>query len=116
MDLLGTKRAVEIMEKSLGIVIPKGEADLVKLGEALDASGVFFGEITEVAKHANEIMEVFPAQWHSLVKAGLGFIDHMVRVGTQASLAAQDAKRTSTEARDLLAAIHDKGFKISIGQ
>lgn len=68
MDLLGTKKAVEIFEKSLGVVLPKANADLEKLGEALDAGGIFLAEATDLVKGLDGIVHKFPEQWQAIVR------------------------------------------------
>ena len=123
MDLLGTKRLVGIVEDALGTTLPVTELTLAKLGEALDQSGIFLSEATDLVQDVDRIAEAFPEQWQSLVQAVLGLANHLVRVGTQASLTAQDARKTladlretNTVARSLLAAIHAKGLRVMIAE
>ena len=104
MDILGTKKLVGIIEQATGAVIPQTGEALAELTNQLDAAGVFMGEVAEDV----------PEEWRRLVKAGLGLVDHMVRVGTRASNTLRDAEQTSRQARELLSAMHDRGLMVSI--
>ena len=114
MDPLGTKKLIAIVEQATGVIVPQTQANLVKLATALDGAGIFFGEMTDLVKDADKIVEAFPEQWQAMVKGILGLMDHFVRVGTQVSNATQDAQKTSAEARELLKAIHERGFRLTI--
>jgi len=114
MDILGTKKLVGIIEQATGAVIPQTGEALAELTNQLDAAGVFMGEATELVQQLQEVAEDVPEEWRRLVKAGLGLVDHMVRVGTRASNTLRDAEQTSRQARELLSAMHDRGLMVSI--
>lgn len=102
MDILGVKRIIGIFEREGGI-IPQSEADLKKIGAALDAGGVFFGEATELAEKLNAFAETLPEDKRELMHAVAWLTDHFVRVGTQASNTAQEARETLADVRAFLA-------------
>lgn len=114
MDILGTKRLVALIEQATGAIIPQAEADLAKLATALDAAGVLLAETTDLVQDADKLVEELPEHLRSWGHLGARLVDHFIRVGTRASNAAQDAQKTSAQARDLLKAIHERGFKLEI--
>jgi ABC-type transporter Mla subunit MlaD len=104
MDPLGIKKIIGILEREGGI-IPQSEADLKKIGAALDAGGVFIGEATELVEKLNAFAETLPEDKRELMHAVAWLTDHFVRVGTQASNAAQEARGTAAEARSCIAEV-----------
>jgi len=115
-DILGTKRLVEIIQQATNAVIPQAAEDLEKLGQLLDEEGLVVTDLRRLMGAATETFEKAEDAIPTLLHLVAALVDHLVRVGTQASLAAQDARKTSTEVRTLLAAIRAKGLKVIVGQ
>ena len=111
MDLLGTKRFLEKIEATLGVTLPKADADLEKLGAVLDEAGVFLGEATDLVQSADALVDSLPEEMQKFRKPLLAFLDHFVRVGTRASIAAQEATQMMTDVRELIADIREFGFE-----
>ena len=115
MDPIGIKRLAQVLKESTGALIPQTERDLEAMGAALDAAGLTIVHVDDLVQDADKIVEAFPEQWRSLVTASLGLMNHFLRVGTQASLAAQAAQKAATEAQALVADLRAKGLCLKIG-
>lgn len=110
MDVLGTKRLVGVIEKALGVTLPKADADLEKLGADLDAAGVFLAEGTDLIRDMDKIAEAWPEQQRALVVAVLGLVSHFLRVGTRASNAAQAGEAAAKELTGLIQDVRREGL------
>lgn len=107
MDLFRIKEIIRILEREGGI-IPQSEAALAKIGAAFDAEGIIVTlatEATELVEKLNAFAETLPEEKRELMHAVAWLTDHFVRVGTQASNAAQEAKGAAAEARSCIAEV-----------
>jgi len=111
MDLLGTKRFLEELEKALGVTLPKADENLEKAGVVLDQFGVFIGEATDLVQSADALVDSLPEEMQKFRGPLLAFLDHFIRVGTRASIAAQEATKTMADVRALVADIRKYGFE-----
>ena len=71
------------------------------------------GAMLRTARQTIDGMDL-PATTKELTHAGLAVIDHFVRVGTRASNAAQAATKAADRVEQVLAAIHERGFRLQI--
>jgi len=95
-------------------------ADVEGANAAIDAANDLLGKIgqiaddvteTELIKDLDAAVESVPAEFKTLALALRGAIDHFVRVGTRASIAAQTSTQMMTEVRELIADIRQYGFE-----
>lgn len=71
MDILHTKKIAELLERELGVILPKTDEDLKKLGDVLDKAGVMILEGTDLIRDMDKIVESVPEQWQAIVKVAL---------------------------------------------
>jgi hypothetical protein len=102
-------KVVAAVEQVTGVTLPKADADLLKLGAALDASGIFLSAATDLAQHMDALVQSFPEDKRQIIHAILWFVDHFVRVGSRMS-------DTMQESLALLTDIHEHGFEVRIKQ
>ncbi len=98
--------ATEAREKIAAGDIEGANATIAAIGELAGKFGQIADDITEteLVKDLDAAVESIGQQFPEIAKAARGLIDHLVRVGTRASLAAQEATR-------LLAEIREHGFE-----
>ena len=100
------KAFTDAAEQVTGKVIPVTEELAAAFEERLEQAGLVLANVNEMVTHATGLidgMDGVPEQTKALLKAGLGIIDHFVRVGTQASLTVQEGRAFIAEGRAYLA-------------
>jgi len=89
MDLLGTKRLIEIVEGATGTIIPHTEKVLLNITTALEKAQLLIIDTQDIIEDLDKVVEGLPAHIQALVKAGLSLAAAGERVVFRASGAVQ---------------------------
>lgn len=108
MDVLGTKKFLAMVEKELGVILPKTNADIEKLGKALDSANLLLLEGEDLIQDIDKIVQTIPAEWQKLVGAILTVLS---QVQSTAAAGDRTIQRVSTAIQTW-----DDGVQIVVGK